>query len=153
MALLTSVVSHPLLGVADKRGHDGFAAHQRLRRRHGKRQSLHLGNRYHETQHCPLHDPGSGGQRFAFEWHGTQPPAGRHWRYSLEKLEKMLAEGRMEFLKNGRPVGRRYLDERSNKPSRHSSGMDHKRPGNLPTERSLASDAAEPQVAEYGQPG
>jgi DNA modification methylase len=46
-----------------------------------------------------------------FEWHGVRPYKGRHWAYSQEKLEQMLAEGKIEFRNTGMPVYRRYLDE------------------------------------------
>lgn len=47
----------------------------------------------------------------SFEWHGRRLPEGRHWRYSNEKIDQMYDEGRIEFLKDGNPVGKRYLDE------------------------------------------
>jgi adenine specific DNA methylase Mod len=51
-----------------------------------------------------------------FEWHGVRPYKGRHWAYSREKLERMFAEGRIEFRKTGMPVYKRYLDEQPGVP-------------------------------------
>jgi DNA modification methylase len=46
-----------------------------------------------------------------FEWHGVRPYKGRHWAYSKENLDRMYAEGRIEFRATGMPVYKRYLDE------------------------------------------
>lgn len=46
-----------------------------------------------------------------FEWHGVTPYKGRHWAYSRQKLDEMLAAGRIEFRSTGMPVYKRYLDE------------------------------------------
>lgn len=51
-----------------------------------------------------------------FEWHGMRPYKGRHWAYSREKLDQMLAEGRIEFRRTGMPVYKRYLDEQPGVP-------------------------------------
>lgn len=51
-----------------------------------------------------------------FEWKGVRPYKGRHWAYSRENLDKMLAEGRIEFRKTGMPVFKRYLDEQPGVP-------------------------------------
>ena len=55
---------------------------------------------------------------FSFEWRGVRPPEGRHWRYTKEKLDQMYADGRIEFRRNGLPVGKRYLDEQSGSPAK-----------------------------------
>jgi PIN like domain len=47
----------------------------------------------------------------AYEWHGARPPQGRHWVYNKDKMDRMYAEGRIEFTNSGRPVRKRYLDE------------------------------------------
>jgi len=54
----------------------------------------------------------------SFEWRGVRPPEGRHWRYTKEKLDQMYADGRIEFRRNGLPVGKRYLDEQSGTPAK-----------------------------------
>jgi DNA modification methylase len=48
-----------------------------------------------------------------FEWHGRKPYPGRHWAYTREKMDQMLAEGRIAFPKkpDGVPEYKRYLDE------------------------------------------
>jgi DNA modification methylase len=51
-----------------------------------------------------------------YEWHGARPYKGRHWAYSRENMDRMLAEGRIEFRKTGMPVFKRYLDEQPGVP-------------------------------------
>ena len=51
-----------------------------------------------------------------YEWHGARPYKGRHWAYSREKMDQMLAEGRIEFRRTGMPVYKRYLDEQPGVP-------------------------------------
>ena len=51
-----------------------------------------------------------------FEWQGVRPYKGRHWAYSHEHLDQMLAEGRIEFRRTGMPVFKRYLDEQPGVP-------------------------------------
>ncbi len=51
-----------------------------------------------------------------YEWHGMRPYRGRHWAYSRENMDKMLADGRIEFRKTGMPVYKRYLDEQPGVP-------------------------------------
>ncbi len=51
-----------------------------------------------------------------YEWHGMRPYNGRHWAYSKANMEKMLAEGRIEFRSTGMPVYKRYLDEQPGVP-------------------------------------
>jgi len=48
-----------------------------------------------------------------FEWHGRRPYRGRHWAFSREKMDKMLADGRIVFPRkaDGVPEFKRYLDE------------------------------------------
>ncbi|MCX8061257.1 MAG: site-specific DNA-methyltransferase [Candidatus Methanomethylicaceae archaeon] len=42
---------------------------------------------------------------------GIMPPPGRHWAYTLEKMEQLDKEGRIYYSKSGRPYEKRYLDE------------------------------------------
>ncbi len=51
-----------------------------------------------------------------YEWHGMRPYQGRHWAYSKANMEKMLADGRIEFRSTGMPVYKRYLDEQPGVP-------------------------------------
>jgi hypothetical protein len=59
---------------------------------------------------------GKAGGDTDFEWNGVRPYAGRHWAYSRENLDKMLADGRIEYRKTGMPVYKRYLDEQPGVP-------------------------------------
>lgn len=45
------------------------------------------------------------------------PPQGSHWRYSQERINNLLEEGRIFFTKNGFPRYKRYLDEMPGMPS------------------------------------
>lgn len=40
-----------------------------------------------------------------------EPPAGTHWRWGQESIDKLMAEGRIVFTSTGRPAVKRYLDE------------------------------------------
>jgi hypothetical protein len=66
------------------------------------------GRRYRRVD---LTAPGTRTGRLDFEWHGARPSEGRHWAYSKENMDRMYAEGRIEFTRTGRPRGKRYLDE------------------------------------------
>ncbi|HUV95158.1 MAG TPA: site-specific DNA-methyltransferase [Anaerolineae bacterium] len=39
------------------------------------------------------------------------PPPGKHWIWSQERIDKAMAQGRIEFTSSGMPRLRRYLDE------------------------------------------
>jgi len=41
------------------------------------------------------------------------PPAGNHWRYSQENIDKLMSEGLIVFTSSGRPRFKRYLDTMS----------------------------------------
>ena len=67
------------------------------------------GRRYTTT---PLHAPGAtlsgpSGQ----PWRGMAPPAGRHWRYSPEKLDELDAAGLVAWSSTGNPRKIRYASE------------------------------------------
>ena len=66
------------------------------------------GRRYRRND---LTAPNSGRDALAFEWRGVRLPEGRRWKYTRDNLDRMDAEGRIEFRASGRPVGKRYLDE------------------------------------------
>lgn len=59
---------------------------------------------------------GKAGGDVDFEWNGVRPYRGRHWAYSRENLDQMLAENRIEFRRTGMPVLKRYLDEQPGVP-------------------------------------
>lgn len=45
-----------------------------------------------------------------------EPPNGTHWRWSQEKIDKLIAEDRIVMTKAGRPRIKRYLDEMPGHP-------------------------------------
>ena len=62
----------------------------------------------------PIHAPGeteNGNTNKPFK--GIYPPKGRHWRCSVEELERLDAEGLIEWSKNGNPRKINYADEHS----------------------------------------
>lgn len=65
------------------------------------------GRRY---QRNDITSPGSRPE-LSYEWNGVLPPPGRHWRFSKENMDRMNADGLIEFTSSGRPVRKRYLDE------------------------------------------
>jgi hypothetical protein len=58
----------------------------------------------------------------SYEWHGARPPQGRHWMYSEDNMDKMYADGNIDFTSTGRPVRKRYLDEQSEQSELPESG-------------------------------
>ena len=54
--------------------------------------------------------PGIGGAR-SFFGKTLDPPAGTHWRYSQENIDKLCKEGRIVMTGNNRPRYKRYLDD------------------------------------------
>lgn len=54
----------------------------------------------------------------SYEWHGARPYKGRYWAFSREKMDRMLADGRIVFRRTGMPVYKRYLDEQPGVPLR-----------------------------------
>jgi PIN like domain len=67
------------------------------------------GRRYRRTD---LTGPGFRAS-LSYEWRGVRPPQGRHWAYSEDNMDRMYANGQIEFTNTGRPVRKRYLDEQS----------------------------------------
>ncbi len=61
----------------------------------------------------PLHAPGEtqNGLTGAM-WHGMYPPTGRHWRSSPQELDRLDAEGLIEWSKTGNPRRIIYADEK-----------------------------------------
>jgi DNA modification methylase len=45
-----------------------------------------------------------------------EPPPGSHWRFTQEKIDQFVAEGRIYFTANGFPRYKRYLDEMEGTP-------------------------------------
>jgi DNA modification methylase len=40
-----------------------------------------------------------------------KPPSGTHWRWSQERINQLIADGRIVFTSTGKPAYKRYLDE------------------------------------------
>ncbi len=59
----------------------------------------------------PLHAPGENAQHENKTFQGLQPPEGRHWRASVEKIEEWNNEGLIEWSKTGNPRKKFYEDE------------------------------------------
>lgn len=51
----------------------------------------------------PLHAPGESKGDTGQEWRGLFPPPGRHWRYSRAELDRLQAEGLIEWSATGNP--------------------------------------------------
>ncbi|MDO8252851.1 MAG: site-specific DNA-methyltransferase, partial [Rhodoferax sp.] len=45
-----------------------------------------------------------------------KPPQGTHWRYSQEKIDVLVPEGKIVFSKTGMPYVKQYLDESPGRP-------------------------------------
>ena len=65
------------------------------------------GRRY---QLVSAHGAGAGPER-RFGDRVIAPPPGRHWAYSQERIDEMLAKGTIVFTSNGMPRVKRYADE------------------------------------------
>ncbi len=59
-----------------------------------------------ESLDIPAQSPGG-----SYEFHGSQPPAGRSWRFSAQRMEQLLAAGDIDIGTNGHPRLKRYLSE------------------------------------------
>ena len=60
-------------------------------------------------------------------WRGIMPPSGRHWAYIPETLDRLDAEGLIEWSSTGNPRGKRYADEDTGKSVQ--TIWEHKDPG------------------------
>jgi hypothetical protein len=83
----------------------------------------HRPYRYTETETGRLYRRGDltaakPGGDVSYEWHGAKPYKGRYRVNSRDKMDQMLAEGRIEFRSTGMPVVKRYLDEQPGVPYR-----------------------------------
>lgn len=59
----------------------------------------------------PIHAPGETNGETSRPFKGLLPPKGRHWRCSVEELEKLDNAGLIEWSKNGNPRKINYADE------------------------------------------
>jgi site-specific DNA-methyltransferase (adenine-specific)/adenine-specific DNA-methyltransferase len=58
----------------------------------------------------PITAPGPGPDRF-FNGVNMSPPANRHWSYSQEKIDELIAEDRIYYSSTGTPYLKQYMDE------------------------------------------
>ena len=64
----------------------------------------------------PLHAPGvTQNGESGKEWNGLKPPQGRHWRCSLNELDRLENEGLIEWSKNGVPRKKIYAKDSKGK--------------------------------------
>ncbi len=55
--------------------------------------------------------PSHGAESGQYEWRGKYPPKGRMWAYTKENMERLEAEGRIFYTKNGYPRLKQYLED------------------------------------------
>ena len=67
--------------------------------------------RIYGTSDCTAPAHGDTGKALYFGDKLLTPPSGAMWRFSQENINKMMAEGRIEFTTKGLPRVKRYLDE------------------------------------------
>src|SRR2546422_8246061 len=56
------------------------------------------------------------GESRIFRGEKRAPPAGTHWRFSQEKIDDLVREGRIVFTESGMPYIKQYLDESKGRP-------------------------------------
>lgn len=66
------------------------------------------GRRYKKV---PCHLPGIRNGATGSRWRGKLPPKGKHWVHSPAELDRLDAEGRIYWSRNGNPRRKLYLDE------------------------------------------
>lgn len=64
----------------------------------------------------PIHAPGERDGATGEPWNGMEPPEGKHWTYSPEKLEQMDENGLIVWSDNGNPRKKVYYDNRDGVP-------------------------------------
>lgn len=71
------------------------------------------GRRY---KRVPCHAPGIRNGATGGPWRGLMPPEGKHWQYTIDKLEEMDARGEIYWSSNGNPRRKVYLDQSKGVP-------------------------------------
>lgn len=66
------------------------------------------GRRYKKV---PIHAPGIRNGKTGEPWRNMNPPPGKHWQFSPEKLDEMDKKGEIYWSKNGNPRRKIYLDK------------------------------------------
>jgi len=61
--------------------------------------------------------PSHGSDSGQYEWKGKRPPEGRMWAYTKENMERLEAEGRIFYTKNGYPRLKQYLEDMPGMPA------------------------------------
>ncbi len=80
---------------------------EKIERRYNK---IYKDGRRYTT--VPIHAPGETANGESCKmFRGMLPPKGRHWRCSVEELERLDAEGLIEWSKNGNPRKINFADE------------------------------------------
>jgi len=69
---------------------------------------VETGRRYKKV---PVHAPGVRNGETGKPWKGMEPPPGKHWQYTPDKLDAMDARGEIYWSSNGNPRRKIYLDE------------------------------------------
>jgi len=64
----------------------------------------------------PIYAQGERNGKTAEPWKGMDPPEGKHWFTTPEKLDKLDEEGRIYWSRNGNPRKKVYLDESDGVP-------------------------------------
>ena len=59
----------------------------------------------------PVHAPGTRNGATGGQWKGMQPPPGKHWQYSPDKLDEFDNAGEIHWSKNGNPRRKVYLTD------------------------------------------
>ena len=71
------------------------------------------GRRY---KRVPCHAPGTRNGITGGPWRGIMPPEGKHWQYTIDKLDEMDARGEIYWSSNGNPRRKVYLDQSKGVP-------------------------------------
>jgi adenine-specific DNA-methyltransferase len=71
------------------------------------------GRRYKKV---PVHAPGTRNGETGKTWRGMEPPPGKHWQYTPDKLDEMDARGEIYWSPTGNPRRKVYLDESDGVP-------------------------------------
>lgn len=64
----------------------------------------------------PIYAQGERNGKTAEPWKGMEPPEGKHWFTTPEKLDRLDEEGRIYWSRNGNPRKKVYLDESDGVP-------------------------------------
>lgn len=71
------------------------------------------GRRYKKV---PIHAPGVRNGETGKPWKGMDPPPGKHWQYTPDKLDEMDARGEIYWSPTGNPRRKIYLDDSEGVP-------------------------------------